>query len=36
MTVQTVSKRKKNCARLLERTISKTIGKKMAKTAPKT
>ena len=36
MKVQTIQKRKKNRARLLERTISKTKGKKMAKTAPKT
>jgi hypothetical protein len=36
MTVQTIYKRKKNRARLLERMISKTISEKMAKTAPKT
>jgi hypothetical protein len=34
--VQTIQKRKKNCVHLLERVISKTKGKKMAKTAPKT
>jgi hypothetical protein len=36
MTVQTVSKRNKNRANLLKQLISKTMGRKMAKTAPKT
>ncbi len=34
--VKTIQKRKKNWAHLLEQMISKTMGRKMGKTAPKT